>query len=60
MAETVNIKLKGINPVHNYKVTLDNAGISYFSSGAELCVHGINVNLKSALSSELILFEVTE
>lgn len=57
---TVNIKLKGINPVHNYKVTLDNAGISYFSSGAELCVHGINVNLKSALSSELILFEVTE
>ncbi len=56
----VNIKLKGVSAARKYKVTLDNDRVSFVSSGAELCSCGINVNLSSALSSELILFEAVD
>ena len=56
----INIKLKGVSVAKKYKVTLDNDRVSFVSSGAELCRCGVNVNLPSALSSELILYEAVE
>ena len=52
-----NVIPKGINAGMNYKVTLDNSGAEFNVSGYELITHGLKINLPSALSSELILFE---
>ncbi len=56
----INIKLKGVSAGYKYKVTLDNDRVSYAVSGSELCAHGIDIKISSALSSELILFETVE
>ncbi len=52
-----NVIPKGINAGMNYKIALDNSGASFTASGYELMSNGIKINLPSALSSELILFE---
>ena len=48
---------KGINAGTDYKITLDNSGAEFCVSGYELMTNGLLINIPSALSSELILFE---
>ena len=50
------IKPKSINVSKYYKVTLDNDRCSFIISGRELKMNGININIPSSLSSELVLF----
>lgn len=52
-----SIFLKGIDASLNYKVTLDNSREAYEISGRQLKTHGVQVEIPSALSSELILYE---
>ena len=49
--------LKGIDTSLNYRVTLDNSREAYEISGRQLRTHGVQVEIPSALSSELILYE---
>lgn len=58
-SETV-VKLKGVDYSKNYKVTLDNERESFILSGRELKTNGIIIEIPSSLSSQLILYEVTE
>ncbi len=53
----VTVKLKGADTSKIYKVTLDNNRESFNITGRELRYNGINVEIPSALSSELILYE---
>lgn len=56
--KTINITPKGIDVSKNYKVTLDNARESYTVSGCELKAKGITAYIPSALSSELVMYEI--
>ena len=55
--KSITVKPKGIDISKEYKVTLDNDGFSYVITGEKLKRNGIAVDIKSALSSELILYE---
>ncbi len=48
---------RGIDPGKEYKVTLDNEGFTYTITGEKLRRNGIAVDINTALSSELILYE---
>ena len=54
------IRAKGANASKNYKVTLDNDGVSFIVSGRDLKQKGIVVNIPSPMSSELVLYEEVE
>ena len=47
---------RGINPAHNYEVTLDNRGHRFVVAGQELERHGLAIRLDSALTSELVMY----
>ena len=51
------VKPKGIDISKDYKVTLDNDGFTYTISGEKLKRNGICVDIKTSLSSELILYK---
>ena len=53
----ITVKPKGIDISKNYQVTLDNDGFTYTISGEKLKRNGICVDIKAALSSELILYK---
>ncbi len=53
----VIFKPKGINKCYDYKITLDNTNCCFTLSGYEFSKNGILVNIDSALSSELVLYE---
>lgn len=53
----LNVKLKGADSSKMYKVTLDNNREIFEMSGRELRQNGVLVEIPSALSSELILYE---
>ncbi len=53
-----NIRFKGVDQSKEYKVYLDNERCSFNVSGRELKQQGLNVDIASSLSSELILYEV--
>ncbi len=55
-----NIRAKGADASKNYKVTLDNDGVSFIVSGRELKQKGIVINITSPMSSELVLYEEVE
>ncbi len=55
--KSITVKPKGIDVSKEYKVTLDNDGYTYVISGEKLRRNGIAVDIKSSLSSELILYE---
>ncbi len=55
----ITVKPKGIDISRDYKVTLDNESCSFVISGAKLKQRGIVVDISSALSSELVLYEAT-
>ena len=57
---SINIRAKGADQSKQYKVTLDNDGCSFVVSGRELKQNGIIVDIPSSMSSELVLYEVTE
>lgn len=57
---SINIRAKGTDQLKQYKVTLDNDGCSFVVSGRELKQNGITVDIPSSMSSELVLYEVTE
>jgi hypothetical protein len=48
---------RGLHPGAEYKITLDNTGLSYRASGAELALHGVPVRLETVFASELLTFE---
>ena len=53
----IKVKLKGADASKTYRVTLDNNRESFDITGRELRYNGITVEIPSALSSELILYE---
>lgn len=53
----INICAKGANQSKQYKVTLDNDGSVFTLSGRELRQSGITLDIPSAMSSELVLYE---
>ncbi|MBQ7115172.1 MAG: alpha-galactosidase [Clostridia bacterium] len=53
----ITVKPKGINISKEYQVTLDNEGFTYTILGEKLKRNGICVDIKSSLSSELILYK---
>lgn len=55
--ETIRFRAKGADKSKNYVVYLDNDGESFTASGKELCLDGVEIQLPSALSSELILYK---
>ena len=55
-AQNILVKPKGIDRSKNYSVTLDNDNCTFTVSGYELS-KGIEVNLGSAMESELVLYE---
>lgn len=55
--KTVTVKPKGVDTSKQYKVTLDNDGESFISSGKELKSNGIVVEIEASLSSELVMYE---
>ncbi len=55
--QNVLVKPKGIDKSKSYNVTLDNDGCTFAVSGYELS-KGIEINLNSAMDSELVLYEV--
>jgi len=48
---------RGLQPGAQYEITLDNTGLSYRASGAELVLHGVPVRLETVFASELLTFE---
>ena len=54
---TVRFKAKGADKSKKYTVYLDNEGESFTVSGRELCTKGIEIDVSSSLSSELILYK---
>jgi alpha-galactosidase len=48
---------RGIDAARTYRVTFDNRGQAARMSGADLLMHGLDVRLELAQSSELLLFE---
>lgn len=54
-----NIRFKGVDQSKEYKVYLDNENCSFIVSGRELKQQGLNIDITSSLSSELILYEAT-
>ena len=54
------IKAKGADLSKNYKITLDNEGVSFTVSGRELKTAGISIDLPSPMRSELLLYEEAE
>lgn len=56
----LNVCAKGAEQSKNYKVTLDNDGLCFEISGRELKQKGIVIDIHSSMSSELILYEITE
>jgi alpha-galactosidase len=48
---------RGLNPGAQYRVMLDNTGLSYQASGAELVRQGVPVRLEVAQTSELVVFK---
>ncbi len=55
--DNIIFKPKGIDKSDDYKITLDNTNCSFILSGNNLSENGILINLNSALSSELVLYE---
>ncbi len=55
--KTIMVKPKGIDVSREYNVTLDNDQHTYTISGEKLKRNGIAVDIKSSLSSELVLYE---
>ena len=53
-----NIRFKGVDQSKEYKVYLDNERCAFNVPGRELKQQGLNVDIASSLSSELILYEV--
>ncbi len=53
----LKIKAKGADQSKHYKITLDNDGAEFTVSGRELRQNGITVDIPSAMSSELVLYE---
>ncbi len=56
----INVCAKGADQSKQYKVYLDNDRSFFIISGRELKQKGIIIDIPSAMSSELILYEVTE
>ena len=55
--KSIMVKPKGIDISKNYQVTLDNDSYTYQISGEKLKRNGICVDIKTALSSELVLYK---
>lgn len=55
--KSFTFKAKGADKSKNYVVYLDNGGESFTVTGKELCMNGIEIDISSALSSELILYK---
>lgn len=55
--QTRRIVLKGADAGSRYRVTLDNTGMTFEASGAELLQNGVSITVPASLSSELVLFE---
>ena len=55
--KTVIFKAKGADKSKNDVVYFDNDGESFTLSGRELCMNGVEIDISSALSSELILYK---
>lgn len=53
----IKLRVKGADQAKQYKVTLDNDGSVFTVSGRELRQSGITVDIPSAMSSELVLYE---
>ena len=47
---------RGLDPSKSYKVVLDNRGLEFVSTGAELVERGVRVRLEAVLTSEVLLF----
>ncbi len=59
LADEFIFRPRGLDPALQYHVRLDNPGLVYQASGAELAGQGIRVRLEPNLSSELILFNTS-
>ena len=57
---SVKIFPKGIDASKTYEITLDNSGVKFTVSGAELYMNGLEVRIPSSLASELILYKSVE
>ncbi len=51
---------RGVDASRTYRVTLDNTGVSWTATGAELRQTGLRLRIPAALSSELVLYEAVE
>ena len=49
------LKPRGLDPVGNYTVTLDNNGLNFSASGRSLMQDGVAIRLEQPLSSELVV-----
>jgi alpha-galactosidase len=54
------LRPRGLHPGKLYNVVLDNDGLSYHATGAELARDGILVRLESVFASELVLIEAQD
>jgi alpha-galactosidase len=52
------LRLKGIDLGADYEVTLDNASQTFRISGRDLAINGLPIALDSALTSELVMYEL--
>jgi len=50
------LRLRGIDPVRDYEVTFDNRGKKFIVAGRDLELHGLSIELDTALTSELVLY----
>lgn len=50
------LRLRGLNLAQDYEVTLDNSQQTFCSSGRDLALNGLPIQLDAALTSELVLY----
>ena len=56
-SDIYNLRLRGLDPAKNYRVTFDSLGSTAKMEGSRLTVDGLPIRLEDAGSSELLLFE---
>jgi alpha-galactosidase len=55
--EEITLKLRGVDPEKNYRVTFDNTRATTTVHGYDLMYKGVSLRLDGALTSELLLYE---
>lgn len=59
-ADTITVYPKGISIGSDYDVTFDNSGETVRLSGYEMAHSGLRINIRSNLSSELVIYQKAE